>query len=289
MTMHGEGTSRIGRLYVVATPIGNLGDMTARAVETLRTVDVVYAEDTRTTQHLLAHHGVRTRLRSLHEHNERDAAAALVNDLREGLSVALVSDAGTPAVSDPGALAVAAVRDAGFEVIAIPGASALTAAMSVAGIAGPFAFIGFLPSKAGARRAALDEWRAFPHALVCYEAPHRILECVDDLAAVFGADRPVLIARELTKLYEQSHACALGEARAWLEADANRQRGEFVLVVSPPAAAPDAAADEQARVLKLLLAELPLKQAVQLAAAITGGRRNALYDLALQWNRDAPT
>ena len=263
--------------------------MTARAVETLRSADVVYAEDTRTTHHLLAHHGLRTRLRSLHEHNERDAAAALVSDLRDGLAVALVSDAGTPAISDPGALTVAAARDAGFQVVAIPGASALTAAMSVAGIAGPFAFIGFLPPKAGARRAALEAWRAFPHALVCYEAPHRILECIDDLAAAFGADRRVLIARELTKLYEQSHACALGEARAWLEADANRQRGEFVLVVSPPAAAPDAAADEQARVLKLLLAELPVKQAVQLAASITGGRRNALYDLALQWNRDAPT
>lgn len=261
--------------------------MTARAVDVLRAADVVYAEDTRTSQHLLAHHGVRTRLRSLHEHNERDAAGAVIADLREGRAVAIVSDAGTPAISDPGALAVAAVRAAGFEVIAIPGASALTAALSIAGLAGPFAFAGFLPSRPAARRAALEAWRAFPHALVCYEAPHRILECVDDLAAVFGPERRVLIARELTKLHEQSHACALGEARAWLEADANRQRGEFVLVVSPPDAAPDAAADEEARVLKLLLAELPLKQAVQLAAAITGGRRNALYDLALQWTRDA--
>ncbi len=270
----------------MATPIGNLADVSARALETLRTVPVVFAEDTRTTQHLLAAHGIRARLRALHEHNEREAADALIAHLRTGADAALVSDAGTPAISDPGALAVAAVREAGFEVIPIPGPSALTAALSVAGVAGPFAFLGFLPAKPAARRAALAGWRTFPHALVCYEAPHRILECVADLADVLGPERRLLIARELTKLHEQTHACALGDARAWLEADANRQRGEFVLVAAPPAAAPDAAAEEEARVLRLLLAELPLKQAVQLAAAITGGKRNALYDLALQWTRD---
>lgn len=289
MTRHEEEVPGGGRLYVVATPIGNLGDMSSRGLETLRSVDAVYAEDTRTTQHLLAHHGIRVRLRSLHEHNEREAAAGLVEALRAGQSIALVSDAGTPGLSDPGAVAVAAVRAAGFPVVPIPGPSALTAALSVAGVTGPFAFIGFLPPRPAARRAALEAWRGFAHALVCYEAPHRILECVDDLAAVLGGTRGLFIARELTKLHEQTHACTLGEARAWLEADANRQRGEFVLVVAPPPAAPDGAAADEARVLRLLLAELPLRQAVSLAAAITGARRNALYDLALQWQRDEPT
>jgi 16S rRNA (cytidine1402-2'-O)-methyltransferase len=263
--------------------------VSSRALEILRAADAVYAEDTRTTQHLLAHHGIRARLRSLHEHNERAAAAGLVEALRAGQSIALVSDAGTPGISDPGALAVAAVRAAGLPVVPIPGPSALTAALSVAGLAGPFAFVGFLPPKPSARRAALEDWRGFAHALVIYEAPHRVLECIDDLAAVLGDGRGLLIARELTKLHEQTHACTLGEARAWLEADANRQRGEFVLVVGPPPPATDEAAAEQARVLRLLLAELPLKQAVSLAAAVTGARRNALYDLALQWQREAPT
>lgn len=289
MTAHEEQTGREGRLYVVATPIGNLGDVSSRALETLRAADVVYAEDTRTTQRLLAHHGIRARLRSLHEHNERDAAAALVAALRDGETVALVSDAGTPAISDPGAHAVAAARAAGYAAVPVPGASALTAALSVAGVAGPFAFVGFLPPKSAARRAALEPWRTFAHALVFYEAPHRVLECVDDLAAVLGVDREVFIARELTKLHEQTHACALGGARAWLEADPNRQRGEFVLVVSPPAVPVDAPAEHAERVLRALLAELPLSQAVQLAAAITGERRNALYDLALTLARDAAT
>jgi 16S rRNA (cytidine1402-2'-O)-methyltransferase len=254
----------------------------------LRGVDAVYAEDTRTTQHLLAHHGVSTRLYSLHAHNEREAAAGLIDALRAGQSIALVSDAGTPGISDPGALAVAAVRNAGFAVLPVPGPSALTSALSVAGLPGPFAFLGFLPPRPAARRAALEAWRGFDHALVLYEAPHRILECVEDLAAALGHARSLCIARELTKLHEQTHACALGEAHAWLAADPNRQRGEFVLVVGPRPAAIDAAASEQSRVLRLLLAEVPLKQAVSLAAAITGARRNALYDLALQWQRNDP-
>jgi 16S rRNA (cytidine1402-2'-O)-methyltransferase len=286
MTTHEEDARKEGRLYVVATPIGNLSDISARALEILRAADVVYAEDTRTTGHLLAHHGIQGRLRSLHEHNEREAALALIETLRAGLSVALVSDAGTPAISDPGAAAVAAVRAAGFAVVPVPGASALTAALSVAGVSGPFAFAGFLPARPAARRAALEAWRTFPHALVLYEAPHRILECVDDLAAVLGADRELTVARELTKLHEQTHQCRLGAARAWLEADANRQRGEFVLVVHAPAAAPDASREQDERVLRALLAELPLSKAVQLAATITGARRNALYDLALQWTRE---
>lgn len=288
MTSHEEAAGNGPRLYVVATPIGNLADVSARALETLRAADVVYAEDTRTTQHLLAHHGIRVPLRALHEHNEAAAAAALIRELGEGRSVALVSDAGTPGISDPGALAVARVREAGFPVVPIPGPSALAAALSVAAVPGPFAFIGFLPARGAARRKALEAWRAFPHALVCYEAPHRIAECLEDLAAVLGAERHVVIARELTKLHEQIHACALGAARAWLDADPNRSRGEFVLVVHPPAALPDAAADAGERALRILLAELPVKQAVKLAAEITGARRNALYDLALTLEREGP-
>ncbi|MCU0898181.1 MAG: 16S rRNA (cytidine(1402)-2'-O)-methyltransferase [Burkholderiales bacterium] len=271
-----------GRLYVVATPIGNLADITLRALDTLRAVDVVLAEDTRTTGQLLSQHGVRARLKALHEHNEAAAASAVVAMLRAGEQVALVSDAGTPAISDPGARLVRAVREAGFHVVPIPGPSALAAALSVSGSEGPFAFLGFLPAKSGARVAELERWRDFPHALVLYEAPHRVRETLADLARVLGSEREVLIARELTKMFEQIHACALGEAEAWIAADANRERGEFVLVVSGPSAARDREAAEGDRVLSILLKELPVRQAAKLAAAITGARKNELYERALE-------
>lgn len=270
------------RLYVVATPIGNLADITLRALATLGQVAVVFAEDTRATGHLLEHHGIRVPLRSLHQHNEATGARALVETLREGRDVALVSEAGTPGVSDPGAIAVAAARDAGFEVVPVPGANAAVAAISVSGFAGPFAFVGFLPPKAAARRRALAPWQQFPHTLVFHEAPHRVVECVADLAQVLGAGRQVLIARELTKRFETLHLCPLGQAVAWLEADPNRTRGEIVLVVAgaPPAAAVLGADDE--RTLAALLAELPLAQAVRLAATILGGKRKELYARALE-------
>jgi 16S rRNA (cytidine1402-2'-O)-methyltransferase len=280
--MSGEhGAAGRGKLYVVATPIGNLGDITLRALDTLRAVDTVFAEDTRHVQRLLGHHGIAAKLAALHEHNERTAARALVRILGGGRDVALVTDAGTPGVSDPGALAVAEARAAGFAVVPIPGPSAGIAALSVAGFPGPFAFVGFLPAKPAARRRALAAWRDFPHTLVFYEAPHRVIECVDDLAAVLGGGRTVVLARELTKAFESVHVGELGAARAWLEADPNRVRGEFVILVSgaPPAA--DAPAREGERVLARLLADLPVKTAVRLAAEITGAPRNALYAQAL--------
>jgi 16S rRNA (cytidine1402-2'-O)-methyltransferase len=280
---HGEAGR--GRLYVVATPIGNLGDITLRAIATLGAVHVVFAEDTRHTRGLLAHHGIAAKLAALHEHNEREVSRELVRHLEEGRDVALVTDAGTPAISDPGAHAVGAARAAGFDVVSIPGPNAAIAAMSVAGLPGPFAFAGFLPSKPSARRKVLEAWRSFPHTLVLYEAPHRILECVDDLARVLGPDRSVLLARELTKAFETVHACALGEARAWLEADPDRTRGEFVVIVTG-APAPEGDGEEADRVLAVLLTEVPVKTAVKLAVALTGGSRNALYEAALRLSGD---
>jgi 16S rRNA (cytidine1402-2'-O)-methyltransferase len=283
---HGEAGR--GRLYVVATPIGNLGDVTQRALATLRAVHMVFAEDTRHTRGLLAHHGIAAKLAALHEHNEREASRELVRHLEEGRDVALVTDAGTPAISDPGAQAVAAARTAGFDVVPVPGPNAAIAALSVAGVPGPFAFAGFLPSKPSARRKALQWWRDFPHTLVLYEAPHRILECVDDLARVLGPDRAVVLARELTKAFETVHACALGEARAWLEADPDRTRGEFVVIVSGAAAPDEPRTADGERVLRLLVDAVPVKTAVQLAAAITGGSRNELYAQALALKTAAP-
>ena len=276
---HGE-TGR-GKLYVVATPIGNLGDITLRAIDTLRAVDTVFAEDTRDAQRLLSHHGVTAKLAALHGHNERAAARAALRLLAAGRDVALVTDAGTPGISDPGALAVAEARAAGFAVVPIPGPSAAVAALSVAGLPGPFAFVGFLPPKPAARARALAAWRDFPHTLVFYEAPHRVLECVDDLAAVLGGERTVVLARELTKVFESVHVGPLGAAREWLAADPNRVRGEFVVLVSGAAPAADARAQEGERVLGRLLEALPVKTAVRLAAEITGASRNALYDKAL--------
>lgn len=270
-------------LYVVATPIGNLADITLRALEVLARVDMIAAEDTRVTTHLLRHHGIATPLTALHEHNERRAAQKLIGLLSAGKSVALVSDAGTPGVSDPGAIAVAAVREAGFPVIALPGANAALCALAASGNTAPhFLFYGFLPQAAAARRRALEELKASTSLLVFYEAPHRVAACIADMAGVFGPARGVTIARELTKLFETVHRCALGEVAAWLAADSNRTRGEFVLLVDG-AEADDSADQESAlRTLEILLRELPLKQAVQLAVEISGGARNVLYRRALE-------
>ncbi|MBE0625301.1 MAG: 16S rRNA (cytidine(1402)-2'-O)-methyltransferase [Burkholderiales bacterium] len=282
---HGAQTSEdAGKLYVVATPIGNLGDISARALAVLAQADLVAAEDTRTTGHLLAHHGIAAKLIALHEHNEMQRASDLVARIKAGKTIALVSDAGTPGISDPGALLVARAREAGVTVCPIPGANAAVAAMSAAGLAAAhFLFYGFLPARSAARRTALEALREFPYALVFYEAPHRVTECVDALAAILGGEREIVIARELTKLFEAIHSCRLDQAGAWLAADANRQRGEFVLIVSGAQAATGAGLPEEAaRVLRLLLAELPLKQAVALCAAITGARKNELYARALE-------
>lgn len=273
-------------LYVVATPLGNLGDIGARALEVLRGADAIACEDTRHTRRLLDHFDIRTETFSLHEHNEAASAERLIRLLRDGCAVALVSDAGTPAISDPGARAVAAVRAAGFEAIPVPGPNAAIAALSASGLTDPhFLFYGFLPAKEAARRKALAELKPLPCALVFYEAPHRIQETVADLAAVLEPSRTLIIARELTKLFESIASLPLAEAPAWLAAAEDRRRGEFVLAVAapPPAEGVDA---EAARVLDLLLAELPLKQAVKLAAEISGASKNALYDLALEKKRE---
>ncbi len=271
-------------LYVVATPIGNLRDLSLRALDVLGSADVIAAEDTRNSGHLLTHHGIAAkRLIALHQHNERGAAEKIIALLAQGQSVALVTDAGTPAVSDPGALLVAEVRAAGFRVIPIPGANAALAALSASGLPAPhFLFYGFLPNKSAARCSTLQDLIALPYTLVFYEAPHRILECVADLHSVYGGERQIVFAREITKLFESIHRCTLAEAMDWLNADPNNQRGEFVLLVSGAVAQEEGLDAEAERVLSLLLKELPLKQAVQLAVQITGAGRNELYPRALQ-------
>ncbi|MGH8679671.1 MAG: 16S rRNA (cytidine(1402)-2'-O)-methyltransferase, partial [Burkholderiales bacterium] len=211
--MHRESAeAKESTLYVVATPIGNLRDITLRALDILKSVDVVAAEDTRVASRLLAHYGIRTRVISLRAHNERRAASSIVSVLAEGGSVALVTDAGTPVVSDPGALAVAQVREAGYAVVPVPGPSALTAAMSVSGESAPVVtFCGFLPAKRGERRAALIEMMLKSELLVFFEAPHRVYDTVTDMAEIFGTLRRITLARELTKIFEEVHVCTLGE------------------------------------------------------------------------------
>lgn len=281
-----EGGRESGTLYVVATPIGNLRDITLRALDVLRSADTIAAEDTRVTRALLSHHGISARLISLHGHNERDRVDQVAHLLTAGQDVALVSDAGTPAVSDPGARLVRELRERGFRVVPIPGPSATIAALSVSGEECPhFLFCGFLPAKAAARRKALHSLRSLPWALVLFEAPHRVADCIQDLRDVFGGERRVCMVRELTKLHETVFAGTLAEAPAWL-AGPHQEKGEFVLVVGPAQATPDDSADEGDRVLRLLLHALPVSRAADLAAKITGGNRKALYRRALDLRED---
>jgi 16S rRNA (cytidine1402-2'-O)-methyltransferase len=269
-------------LYVVATPIGNLGDITLRALDTLKSVDRVAAEDTRVSGQLLAHFGISKPLISIREHNEREAAIKVIAWIAAGEAVAYVSDAGTPAVSDPGARLVAAVRAAGQTVVPVPGASAVTTALSAAGIeSGQWLFHGFLPPKSGARRAQLQTLAALPVALVFYEAPHRIEETLIDMAAVLDGARLVTLARELTKRFESIVTLPLADAPAWLAADPNHVRGEFVVIVHPPAAAAAMVDAEAMRVLDVLLGELPPTLAAKLAAKISGRSKAELYKMTL--------
>jgi len=270
-------------LYVVATPIGNLKDISQRALAVLAGVDVVAAEDKRNTAHLLSHHGIHaTQLIAVHQHNERGAAEKIISFIKDGLSVAFVSDAGTPAVSDPGAILVQMVAAAGLRVVPIPGACAAITALSVSGFnEAHFLFYGFLPNKSAARRGALQTLASYPYTLVFYEAPHRILECVTDLNAVLGDEREIVFAREVTKLFETIHRCNLGAALGWLNSDSNNQRGEFVLLISAATTEKTGLDLASERTLTLLLDALPLKQAVQLAVQISGGNRNELYQRAL--------
>jgi 16S rRNA (cytidine1402-2'-O)-methyltransferase len=273
-----------GALYVVATPIGNLADISLRSLHVLQLADVVACEDTRHTQALLRAYGIdkaASQLLAVHQHNESEAAQAVVERLRQGQRVAYASDAGTPAVSDPGARLVAAVREAGLRCVPLPGASSVTAALSVAGAMaddGAFVFAGFLPAKAGERDAAVGRTAQEPRATVLLEAPHRI-EALARSLAVLGA-RPVTVGRELTKQFEEIATLPCAELPSWVEADAQRTRGEFALVLHAVSQAPQG--DDSARVLALLLDALPLKSAVKLAAEITGAPRNELYDTALK-------
>lgn len=273
-----------GTLYVVATPIGNLGDITLRALETLKSADAIAAEDTRHTSGLLSHFGVSKKLLAVHEHNEHQSAEKLLTQLKAGKNIALVTDAGTPGISDPGAVVVDFIRKAGVKVVPIPGVSAVIAALSASGIIqNGFLFHGFLPASGAARRKALEVLKTQTVTLVFYEAPHRIVESIADMATVLGVERRVTFARELTKTFETIYSCDLADAVIWLQADTNQQRGEFVLLVEAAAAkVAEEFSEEVVRILKLLLADLPLKQAVKLAAEITNEKKNDLYEFALR-------
>ncbi|VXC49180.1 putative methyltransferase [Pseudomonas sp. 9AZ] len=289
MTTSAAANSPLGSLYVVATPIGNLDDISARALTILRSVALIAAEDTRHSARLMQHFGIGTPLAACHEHNERDQGGRFLTRLLAGDDVALISDAGTPLISDPGYHLVRQARAAGIAVVPVPGACALIAALSAAGLPSDrFIFEGFLPAKAAGRRARLGQVKEEPRTLIFYEAPHRILECLQDMQLVFGDERPALLARELTKTFETLKGMPLAELAAWVAADSNQQRGECVVLVAGWQApeGDEAVSAEAMRVLNLLLAEMPLKRAAALAAEITGVRKNLLYQVALEQQKD---
>ena len=276
-------------LYVVATPLGNLADITLRGRDILLRVHWVAAEDTRHSAPLLKHLGSKARLFAAHQHNEEAAAARILKYLAAGEAVALIADAGTPCISDPGARIVARVRAAGYPVIPLPGACALTTALSAAGIEStPFLFYGFLPAKSGERRSVLSSLAALPYTLIFYEAPHRLMATISACVEVLGGKRTLVLARELSKLFEHFHRAPLEEINAWLRANPMQQKGEFVLMIeAPPPVDADAEASE--RLLGILLAEgLPVKQCARLAAQIGAGSKNALYAQALAMKKALP-
>ena len=275
-------------LYVVATPIGNLRDISLRALDVLALVDVVAAEHVNTARHLLASHSIATKIVTLHQHNEAAVTEKIVALLAARKTIALVTDAGTPGISDPGAILVNQVRTHGYPVIPISGANAAICALSAAGITNPhFLFYGFLPNKMAGRKRELEALKSLSCTLIFYEAPHRILECAADLIEVFGTQRQITIARELTKVFETIHVCKLGDALTWLQADCNQRKGEFVLLLSgADVVSKSEISDGGQRILKLLLEDLPLKQAVKLATQITGENKNSLYKLALSLKAD---
>jgi 16S rRNA (cytidine1402-2'-O)-methyltransferase len=278
--------TRPGTLFLVATPIGNLGDLAPRAAEVLRDADLLLAEDTRHTGQLLHACGLQRApgtLESLHEHNERERVPRVIERLQGGARVALVSDAGTPLVSDPGAALVGAAAAAGIEVVAVPGPCAAIAALTLAALpAARFAFEGFLPPRQAARRQALQQLAGESRTLVFYEAPHRLREALDDLAAAFGAERAAAVAREITKKFESVYRGTLGTLAQQAASDPDMARGELVLVVQGAAAQVAADDAEAERVLRVLLAELPVSQAARLTAQLTGRARKELYQRALQ-------
>lgn len=278
-----------GTLYVVATPIGNLADLSPRARDVLASVQVIAAEDTRHTRQLLQAFGIETPLTSLHEHNEAGKSAGLVERLAQGESLALVSDAGTPLISDPGFDFIAAARARGIAVVAVPGPCAAIAAISVAGLpTDRFTFEGFLPAKAAARRSQLQELAGETRTLIFYEAPHRLVETLEDMASVLGAERAATVSRELTKRFETTYHGTLAELAQTAQRDENMSRGESVIVVSGASAAPRNAETLQPQtldaeqLLRALLDELSPAQAAKVAARVTGVKRSVLYDIAIR-------
>ena len=271
-------------LYIVATPIGNLADITLRALATLDSADLICAEDTRVTRQMRGAYGIKAKLVSVREHNESAMAEQIIDALGAGQIVAQVSDAGTPAICDPGARLVAAVREAGFKVCPIVGASALSAALSVAGVCAPdFYFAAFLPTKSSERKKAISAWQENPCAIVCYETPHRIIDALADMEEILGQDRQIVLARELTKAYETILSGSIAEVRLQVLADTNQSRGEFVLVVEGKAKeSQQTGLSEQAQKVAIVLSQyLSTKQAAQAASELTGEKKNALYDYIL--------
>lgn len=274
-----------GTLYVVATPIGNLDDLSPRAARTLASVDVVAAEDTRHSGRLLSHLGIQKRMVALHDHNEKDRAAGILTELQAGRDVALISDAGTPLISDPGYVLVREARAAGHRVSPIPGPCALVTALSVAGLpTDRFLYVGFLPAKRSGRRASLEVLSSEVATLVFYESPHRIMESVRDIADVLGSDREIVLGREITKTFETFYSGSVADVLAELERDPHGNRGEFVVMVRGAAAqagSEEAATIDVDRILRVLLAELPVKKVAKMASELTGLSKNELYQRAL--------
>ncbi len=277
----------IGTLYIVATPIGNRDDITVRALNTLKTVDLILAEDTRHSIQLLTSLGIKNNLSSLHAHNEGDKSKQIIDQLLAGKTVALISDAGTPLISDPGYPLVKLARQNHVAVVPIPGPSALITALCAAGVpCDSFLFLGFLPAKQQARKTKLEELKDEPHTLIFYESTHRIIDCLNDLIETYGELCEVVLAKELTKTFERFESGAVVKVKEWLLADPGHVKGEFVLIIPPRAAAESLLPNEE--ILKVLLQELPLKQAVSIACKLTQGNKNELYESALRLKNAMP-
>jgi len=279
---------KTGKLYIIATPIGNLQDITYRAVEQLKAVDLIAAEDTRHSRKLLSAWGISTPCISLHEHNEAERSQQIVEKLSIGQDIALISDAGTPLISDPGYRLVQYVREQGGNVVPIPGCCAVIAALCCSGMPTErFTFEGFLPAQSSARIKCLQQLVTETRTLVFYAAPHRLQAVLKDMSAVFGAERHLVIAKELTKMHETVVQMPLGESLLWVDAEAGREKGEFVLIIEgAPKSALQADEIEAKSTLKILMRDLPLKQAVQLGSEITGVAKNKLYELGLELKKE---
>ena len=276
-------TAQNGILYIVSTPIGNLGDITYRAVEVLRQAGLIVVEDSRHSAKLLHHYNITASSYVLHDHNERENSVKLIEKLQQGVDVALISDAGTPLISDPGYWLIQLAIENSIKVVPIPGPSAAITALSVSGLPSDrFCFEGFLPAKSQARQKRLQELAVEPRTLIFYEAPHRILDSLKDMVVCFGPQRPAVIARELTKTFETVLRDNLDSLQSQIQIDPNQQKGEFVILVQGIEAAQRMSQTDQDRLLQVLLAELPVKQAASLASKISGVKKNQLYDRALQ-------